>query len=243
MAALRIAVCEDSESEQKHLLALIEETGIPALCTTFSCGEDFLSSFAPGKYDLIVMDIYMSGMSGVETVTELRRTDAETTVAFATTSPDHALEGYRLGVLKYIEKPVDLKSVRELLELAEMKKTTRPGLHLKTEGKEQIVPFEQILYVEQKGHDLLLYLTNDTTIRVPGMRLEMILTQFDSEDFYHCHKSYLVNLAYISSFNHELMVFKMKNGQNVHIRRETLGEARKIYENYLFCRARGLKNE
>lgn len=242
MEVLRVAVCEDSPEEQNKLLALIEKSGVSAHCTAFASGEDFLANYQAGKYNLIFMDIYMGGISGVETVAAIRRVDENVPVAFATTSTEHTLEGYRLGVLKYIEKPVKEKAVRELLEFARLKQENTPRLNLKIDGRDLGVPFERILYAEQKAHNLILYLTGGEVLQAIE-RLDIVEPQFEGQGFFRCHKSYLVNLVYIRNFDRRLMVFNMKEGNNVHIRRESLSNARKAYENYLFGKAREADDE
>lgn len=237
MEALQAAVCEDDPTEQQNLLALIRQSGIPAQCSVFSSGEAFLASFQPGKFDLIFMDIYMGGLSGVDTVAEIRKSDASVPIAFATTSVDFALEGYRLGVLKYIEKPAEEKDVRELLELALLKRDHRPRLLLKIGGAEAGIPFERILYAEQQAHELLLHLTGGDLLHA-AERLDALEPRFSGRGFFRCHKSFLVNLAYVRSLDRELMVFTMQGGENVYIRRKSLAEARRAYESYLFRQAR-----
>lgn len=101
--------CEDSAKEQKKLLAVLEQSEIPTNTAIFASGEDFLKEYEQGKYDLLLMDIYMGGMTGVEVVQEIRKKDDSLVVAFTTTSTDHTLEGYRLNAFKYIEKPVHKK--------------------------------------------------------------------------------------------------------------------------------------
>ena len=184
----------------------------------------------------------MGGITGVETVAAIRQLDENVPIAFATTSTEHTLESYRLDVLKYIEKPVTEKAVRSLLELASLKKENRPHLMLRSDGGEVKLPLERILCVEQRGHELLFSLTGGETLRTPE-KLDALEGTLAGHDFYRCHKSYLVNLAYIESLDRELMVFEMKEGKPVHIRRESLGDARKAYESYLFGRARGQADE
>ena len=242
MEALLAAVCEDDPVEQQNLLALIGESGIPVRCDVFSSGEAFLAAFQAGKYDLIFMDIYMSGLSGVEAVTQLRKTDETVPVAFVTTSLDHTLESYRLGVLKYIEKPAREKAVRELLELALLKRESRPRLFLKIDGEEVGVAFERIRFVEQQAHELLLHLAGGELLQA-SERLDAVEPRFAGQDFFRCHKSFLVNLAYVQKLDRDLMAFTLQDGENVYIRRESLGDARKAYESYLFRQARRTDRE
>ena len=78
-----------------------------------------LADFAPGKYDLIFLDIYMNDVQqGVNAAASIRELDALVTLAFTTVSQAHALESYRLKVFAYLEKPVQARDVREVLEHA-----------------------------------------------------------------------------------------------------------------------------
>jgi len=69
------------------------------------------------RFDLIFMDIYLDGLSGVETVWRGRERDEFVPAAFTTSSLDFALDSYRLNVEKYLEKPVSQKAVDEILAL------------------------------------------------------------------------------------------------------------------------------
>lgn len=238
MEPLRIAVCDDSTEEQEKLLAILEKSDIKTEITVFASGEDFLTEYRQGKYDLLLMDIYMGGMTGVETVTEIRKTDETLIVAFITSSSDHALESCRLDALKYIEKPVKEKAVLELLQFAQLKKESTSRLILRIGGKERSLPFEQMLYVEQIDHTLHLHLIGGEVLETTG-KLDKLEPQFAGQPFFRCHKSYLVNLSHVAELDKWLMVFVMNGGGKVHIRRENLSKAKKTYETYLFAAARG----
>lgn len=242
METLHIAVCEDNTEEQKKLLAILEQSEIELETTVFANGEDFLKIYRQDKYDLLLMDIYMKGMTGVEVVTEIRKKDETLIVAFITSSTDHALESYRLKALQYIEKPVNEKAIRTLLQFVRLKKENTPRFVLRFGRKEHSLPFEKILYVEQIDHTLHVHLADGEVLETTG-NLDKIEPQFVEQPFFRCHKSYLVNLSHVVKMDKALMVFVMNEGSQVHIRRESLGKAKKVYESYLFEAARGIGNE
>ncbi|MCI8512251.1 MAG: response regulator transcription factor [Lachnospiraceae bacterium] len=237
MEPLQAAVCENDQNEQEKLLAILQKSELPVEASVYCCGEDFLRDYQRGRFDLVFMDIYMDGLNGVDVVAKLREAEDPVPVAFVTTSTEHALEGYRLDVLKYIEKPLKEHAVRELLQLAHLKKEHMPRLLLKKNGRELSLPFERILYAEQKDHRLYLYLTGGETIQI-NERLDAVEPQFAGQPFFRCHKSYLVNLSYVEELDRELMMFVMKEGHSVYIRRESMSKARKAFEAYLFAAAR-----
>ena len=231
MEALRIAVCEDSAIEQKRLIFLINGCGIPAVVSAFDSGEALLADFGRGKYDLIFMDIYMEGMTGIDAVTAIRKIDSHVPVAFATTSTEFALESYRLDALKYIEKPVQKKAVMELLELARFKKEQIPSLLLQISGKDVSIPFDQITYAEQMGHAVVFHLHDGSSVKASG-KLNDYEDRFDMQPFFRCHKSFLVNLTYAQEIDPEFHIFTMSDGTNVHIRREELSAAKKALQDF-----------
>lgn len=168
MEQLCIAVCEDSITEQEQLLAILKRSEIPTQITCFTNGKDFLNAYRQSRYDLLLMDIYMDGMTGVEAATKIRKTDQILLIAFITTSTDHALESYRLDAIKYIEKPVNENAILELLRFALFKKEHTPRLPLKIGGQNRSLPFELILYVEQKNHTLFVHLVGGEVLQVTG---------------------------------------------------------------------------
>ena len=104
--ALKIAICEDEPDQKNMLLKLLDESNIENTSVVFANGEDLLADFKQGKYDLILMDIYMeSELTGIDTIRLIRKKDKDIPVAFVTTSKDHALESYRQSAMNYIEKP------------------------------------------------------------------------------------------------------------------------------------------
>ena len=132
---LKIAVCEDETDQRNRLLALLDESSIKNTYSVFENGEKLLKVFERGKYDLILMDIYMdSELSGIETVKLIRKKDKDISVAFVTTSKDHALESYRLSAIKYIEKPYSKENIEDTLSLALLKKQDTPSLLAQKNG-------------------------------------------------------------------------------------------------------------
>ena len=235
---LKIAVCEDETVQRNRLLALIDESSIKNTYNTFENGEKLLKVFEQGKYDLILMDIYMdSELSGIETVKLIRQKDEDIPVAFVTASKDHALESYRLSAIKYIEKPYS----KDTLRLALLKKQDIPSLLIQKNGSLQKIPFADIIYIEQQVHKIFICLNNTEDVYIYG-KLSDLNEQFPEEQFFIPHKSFVVNLSFVRYIDTELKCFAMGNHTNVPIRRELLTKAKNTLENYLFDRTRGLMN-
>ena len=234
-----IAICEDSKTEYQQLLSLIDAGGVSCSCEWFETGGAFLAEFYPGRYDLVLMDIYMEGLTGVETVSRLRERDASVPVAFITTSVDHAMDGYRLRVSRYLRKPLRSEEVEEVLRFAVREKMDLPGLLLSTRQGGCHVPFRHIRYVEQSDHDLTLYLTGGRTLTMRG-RLDDLERRLPVPPFYRCHKSYLVDLSQVRYLDRELNTFVMNEGGAAYIRRASVRDAARALERVLFDETRKL---
>ena len=74
---LKIAICEDTKSEEEQLLSILNQITIPTECTIFQCGENLLKTYRPQKFDLLLMDIYMDGITGVEAISKIREIDED----------------------------------------------------------------------------------------------------------------------------------------------------------------------
>ena len=75
---LNIAVCEDEAAETVLLCDILNHSDIQNTYTVFTDADSFLASYEYGKYDLLLMDIYMKdSMTGIEAVSIIRETDAD----------------------------------------------------------------------------------------------------------------------------------------------------------------------
>ena len=235
MEPLNLAICDDLPEERKALLALLEQAPIATNCTQFGSSEELLEAFRPGKFDLLLMDIYMDGMTGVEAVQKIREMDESIPIAFTTTSTEHTLESYRLSVLKYLEKPVRQKDITDLLHLVKLQ---RDRLAIRQNGETQKIPLSELFYLEQKGHHVMLSRKDGSVLQLYG-KLSDLLPQLEGQPFFCPHKSYCVNLAFVRGINEEYQSYDMVDGKKVPISRSNRTKAKRAYEDFLFARTRG----
>lgn len=234
---VRVAVCEDNPLDMALIVNHINSSGYSLLLDTFTSGEDLLSSFFTKKYDLIFMDIYMEGMKGIDAAAKIRSMDNDVILAFTTTSLDHTLESYRLGALKYLEKPISPIMIQDTLEIAFIKYESSRFISLVFNGKKQKINLDAIIYFEQKNQMVDINTTEGTILTCQAIKLSQIYPMLSS-NFIRCHHSYIANLANVSGLDKELKVFNMVNGDNVYIRRQDIKKATIAYENYLFATTR-----
>ena len=117
-AGKKILLVEDIQINQEIVIALLEETGVEIVCA--NDGMEALELFFKGQgcYDLILMDLHMPGMDGLEAARRIRSMDLPQVTIIAMTADvfvKNAQECLEAGMDDYLAKPLDIKLVREKL--------------------------------------------------------------------------------------------------------------------------------
>lgn len=108
---IHIAVCEDEELQADYLKALLDRwqklCGNRAQVDIYNSAEQFLfEAEERPPYDLLLLDIQMGEMNGMELAREVRGKDKRVKIVFLTGVADYAIEGYGVGAEQYLLKPV-----------------------------------------------------------------------------------------------------------------------------------------
>ena len=107
---ISVAVVDDEYTERENLRRFFElaqkKIQEPITAELFSSGEQFLS-MSGNRFDLICLDIDMSGRNGIETAREIRRNDPEVIIIFITNLAQMAIRGYEVRAFDFILKPVN----------------------------------------------------------------------------------------------------------------------------------------
>ena len=242
MEQLRVGICEDDKKSRIRLLGMVTDSAEKVTAEAFESAEDLLDHFFPGKFDLLILDIYLGKMTGIDALEQIRRKDTRVVAAIATTSQDFALESYRLRAARYLEKPVKEDDIRDLIRDVIRKKESEPHFEGESGGKRIRVPFDCILFAEQRGKNICLHMDDGEELVFRG-KLDDEKSKFSEKYFFRCHKSFLVNLSKICGIDRELLTFVMQGGEQVHIHRQGFFAAKRAYEHYLFSIVEGWKDE
>ncbi len=237
MEKLKLAICEDTKREAEILIKILNESAYKIDYDIFSSGEELLKNYREHCYDLFLLDIYMSGITGVKVAETIRESDKNVPIAFITTSTDHTLEGYRLKALRYIEKPFNKNDIDDILKLSFLQKENKPSLLVKKNKDILKIPFSNIIYLEQFDHIIEIH-TNDRTVIKVYDKIKSLLSQFDETEFFYSHKSFIVNLNYVKFIDAKIKCFAMTNNKNIPIKREDMTKAKLKLEDFIFKKAR-----
>lgn len=117
---LRIAMCDDEIEAREALYLLLDqeldETSEQVVYefSTGTAAANWLQKH-PGEIDLLFLDVEMDGMNGMETAKKIRTFDQNLLIVFVTGFADYVFDGYSVGAMDYLLKPVDREKLKKLL--------------------------------------------------------------------------------------------------------------------------------
>lgn len=206
---LKIAVVDDEQvyidQIQEYIMQYGQEKNREIQVEAFCDGSGLLHNYSPG-FDIILLDIEMGEMNGMEVAREIRKMDQEVVLVFITNMAQYAINGYDVGALDYVLKPINYYTFSVRLDRA----VSRVKTHLQeeillnmTDGIKRI-RVDQIHYVEVQNR-MLHYHTEHGVFIVRGT-LQGAETKLRENHFVRCNHWYLVNLQYVSEIRRNIVI-------------------------------------
>lgn len=218
---MKIAVCED-QTEAMTLLCdniniYFEKMSYLGQIETFKSGEGLLEAFAPGKYELIFLDIMLPGLTGIEIAQKIREVDPNCLIVFVTISVDYAMDSYNVQAAGYVIKPVTQEKMDKALHLCHnrlIKSARAIDIPSGRGGSVLSLPLSNIQYVEVYGKYSKFSMHGG--IFEARLTLDEVDSMLGGEPFLRCHRSYMVNMNHVAQMSDS--GFVMRNGDVVPMR-------------------------
>lgn len=204
-----VAIVEDTQAEADNLREYFSrysaEKGMEFKITHFPSAEQFLEKYNP-VYDLVLMDIGLPGMGGMEAAGRLRELDDMVTLIFVTNMAQFAVRGYEVDAFDFVVKPVTYSNFALKLQRALNKLGTRKDTEVVISISDGLyrVSSSQIKYIEISGHRMIYHTTNGT-IKAYG-NLKEIESILDGRMFVRCNSCYLINLNFVHAIRGFIVV-------------------------------------
>lgn len=193
----RFAVCDDRPEDARLVARLAAQWGLRTASEveleTFPSAEAFLFRYQEQKdFDILLLDIEMPGMDGVELAKAVRRDNDAVQIVFITGYSDYIAQGYEVSALHYLMKPVDEEKFFQVLSRAVGRLArNEPFLILELPGETVRVPLPEIRYLDVQQNYVTVHAREDYTLKRPLAELE---AQLDRR-FYRIGRSCIVNLT------------------------------------------------
>lgn len=229
---MRIAICDDQKNERQKVIEALGSVLTNFSTDEFDNGNALLESHGKHPFDLIILDILMPDINGMDTAVSLRKSDTETPIIFLSTSEEFGVQSYRVLAFDYLLKPIDREQLKGCMKrLISQTEKKKQSITITYEGTQIDILLSNIQCLESNLRKVIFTLSENKEIEIVGK-----LTDFEplllEHGFCRCHKSYLVNIEHIRSIENDL--FCLTGGKTVKISRTYLQSAKKAYFEYIF---------
>lgn len=229
---MKIAICDDEEfflnRLYEHLINILEEE--QNNIDRYSGGNALLDSFYEHKYDIIILDIEMPGLNGIETAMEIRNIDRNVMIAFLTSYEDFAIEGYKVRAERYILKQQPDYMYREQIKgIFNDYNQDHKKFKYSNNNSSFSARLSDIIYFEVYNRQIVVH-TSEQEFKFYG-KISDLEIKYKGDGFIKVGKSYLINASYIKFIDGNDII--MKNGQRFLMGRTVKNQVIEEYLNYL----------
>ncbi|MGM7723071.1 LytTR family DNA-binding domain-containing protein [uncultured Metabacillus sp.] len=201
---IKVMIAEDERLTREDLAFLIQQEEEFILCPSAENGQQLIELYEQYKPDLVILDINMPSLSGIEAAKQLRKLSngkSKPYLIFTTAYDEYAVEAFNLEAVDYLLKPYDVERFREALSRVQKqmvqpeRKNSNSSKLLIDNGEKVVVLTPQSIYYAVRSERLVDIHTDKGLIQT-----KMTLQELEEKlppAFFRSHRSYLVNLDYI----------------------------------------------
>ncbi len=234
-----VAIIDDSIEERSNTALLIqnacEELNLSACKFDFyESAEHYLKECDSKKYDLIILDIFMDQLTGMDLAFKIRETDQEVRLVFASSSNDFACESYSVNASYYIQKPLKQEKVLQMMKKIQGE-IAEDALCIVLPDKQKLL-LRNIVYAEYGDHIMTIYCKDSRVITTRMAFYSFLDLIKDCPFFLVCNKGTVVNMYEICSI--EKNILETTSGEVLTVSRRRINEVNTQYQDFLFDLAR-----
>ena len=231
ITSLKILICDDdiiyTNEIRNNVENILQNLHITATFCLFSSSIDVIS--APSSYDIAFLDIQMPAYSGIEVAGKLKEHNSNIIIFFITSYDQYLDEAMDLNAFRYIKKPLDVKRLQSGIEkaISHIDNSTI-SFYLKNGRETQTVFSSEIIYIEIVGH-----YTKVVTIKqeyISDKSISFWRKKLISPSFFPVHKSFIINMKYISEYKRDTVTLCKKYSIPVAYRKQA--EFRSFFFDY-----------
>ena len=238
---IKLVICDDDERELGRTKELCNAYAVKhpeydlntELCQSPSL---LLNKIIEEKnsYDILLLDIYMPEMTGIELAGMLRQRQEPYQIVFLTTSMAHAIEAFSLHATHYLVKPFTKEQLEDALDksIAQVEKDRKSFLVLKTGSGIVKVNLSDFVYSETDKHIQNIQLMDGTCLQIRISCAELFDLLQEDKRFFKCGSTYIINLDKISEVTTKQIMFDSKN--QIPMQRRQYKELLERYTSYSF---------
>lgn len=171
---------------------------------TFSSADEFFKIFTPGFFQLVILDIMMEKIDGLQTAQIIRaRGDEDVNIVFLTSNDDFVFNGYRVFAVGYFIKPISNHQedfAGTFNHIFDKIRQKTPEISLTVSGSEVFVPLRNIFYIDiDYRHRLCVWLADGKKFITSNSYSDISSVLLSDERFLECYHRIIINMDYVKS--------------------------------------------
>ena len=227
---IRIAICDDEEravaSTEKIVKTCLQAQGIGCEITTYTQSRNLLYDITDDGffYDLILLDIEMPGMSGMELPQRIKRFLPNVKIIFVTSHTEYAIDAFELSIFRYVPKNnLEVKLTAAVIDAAKLIELEAGQEYMiQTANRMEKIPYKDIFYIQREGkNSSIVSSTGTSKVR---KSLQQIFDELNAPEFIFIDRGCIANIIQIMKINDGMVV--LKNGEQLPISRSHLQEVK-----------------
>lgn len=234
---MRIAICDDDARELTQLSAIMDayrqEKKVGFAYKTFSNASALLEEVHRGGFDLVLLDVLMPIVNGMQAAHEIRRFDETVKIIFLTSSSEFALESYAVKAYTYLLKPATKESLFPILDkLFYDMQNPEDSLMVKFQSGIASLLFSKIAYVEVLNKKLYFHLVDSSTRELVASLSNFEEILLSRSEFIKVHRAFIVNMWQIQELYQASIITHM--GKTIPVSRRLYPQVKETYMKHLF---------
>ncbi len=205
---LNICLCDDDinvlEYYSNRISYLLEKSNYAFKVDTFRSGESLVFDLEdnPNRYHIIILDIIMKKINGIDAAKILRNYGYNGIILFLTTSREFALDSFKVEPTNYILKNDEDDKFKNIFLKAAIQvyRKSNKNILILSKPQNKIINLDTIVYMESLNKKIILHKIYGEVEEIKCVFKEMY-EKVKYNGFIRCHKSYIVNIRYVQTFN------------------------------------------
>ncbi|MBV2225860.1 MAG: response regulator [Sphingobacterium mizutaii] len=207
MTKLRCLLLDDELPSLQYLKLLCQQIPDLEVVKSFNSPQDLLAEFPTLDFDLLISDIDMPGLNGLELAEQLRGKP----IIFITAYAEYAADAFDLQAVDYIRKPLKIErlkqAIQKLLSIRGRKPIEEKNfVQLNTDQGKYLLYFDQIAYIQTSSldsRDKIVRLVDQKKVTLKNISFDKLLEILPEMQFCRINKKEIISMNIISSFSHD----------------------------------------
>ena len=215
---MKFAICDDEALHLETIHTYIKEYSslnckTPITVSSFSCSESLLEDIERnGEYDVYFLDIIMPGMNGITLGRKLRENDCHAPIIYLTSSPEFAVDSYRVRAYDYLLKPVKKEDLFSSLTslLSDLSPKNERFTMVRTRENNERLMVRNIMYARLSNRVISYYMTDGQIIQsiyIRGSFSDAVSDLLLDDSFILCGVSLAINLKHLTRLENNTLFF------------------------------------